>query len=1099
MIFNMLRALLWLEGTTRILVHVHAQEDAGTTAPPTTAATTPEPPTTAPGTTTHPPFPPVLNPWPPKPAPSAAGVNTWPATQPWLHTVPKYDIIAISFNDDACWTVSTVNATVNTTTLRSLQLGDTTSDQVTLPERPLPTTGVTASEKSSEELDANAELLHSSRQLHPLAQQMAKQLRPPLGQSEFERAQALSNGKCSRLDEPGCEELFEKKKVTNILAEHEQQNLPGASGTVTTSNPFIKEDSHRRQLLTLHQNVAKLADCKHLCYQAGMKQCRSITYDPVTKDCTLYTLKDQGELNSYCYCDGFLGWDAQYAEYVLGASSYSWRLARGRKLDGECRPERCAVKDMDPGKKWIFRVRFYCEQENPLISSWSPTSEIIRSMNLPPPGGAIISSAATGANVLGDLNLWMRTEMGLATRAEEIAAKMQKVTLITRPDGSVIRQMSPFYYDLEAVMRTHVFHLRAYVLEMTVENVVTGTGLAGGLDLQDMMTLDSNTILNLVSGGDEINLSHGYLAVRVTFEVIGGISFIEVEQTEQLIRSHLHALIWTREGMVPLEVTLVVPQLEAAAQTLTTTIDPTIRDSVLALGQSFDEDDMHAQTMLTIILFLVFLFLLLYMISAFVYYQIFIVNPSMDAASVLPWQFFFCPCNRVPHNHFLLAKNQRQERGYWFFWLRYHCSCLCCPCFGPAFLQMFFTLQIDTYSEAGLMPERQSGYAYPGLVMRWSTMLRRKRLRPIFKPGEDGEPDSIEYQVAPPPQRIKDLVPPPPDLPERGDATNGFLYFVQVIRTYTWADYKQWLRHLAHVVLFLPWVCGEYDYTERVNRMTVIVKTEQQKREKELEVTQKAVKEDTMKAAATMFLENAMMSPKSKTKKDRSKVAPALEDQGDSLPHAIEDTRGQQIVTHEGPLAIQDSMDLESLSTGKTSSLSKEDLLIVKKAKQAQFGRRWLLFADPRTKQLYWHNRDTKVQVKVEGKYTKNLRLVAPWEQDLEEVKEENEEEEESDEEAGSSDQDEGMMSHHSSQPAGSGSGTPPEPAFMTEEGEHNLYAPWSSSSSAASSSRGRGIEVSSHNQAATPSDVQPLVSPVQQQMMGPSSSSSSGGSNTGN
>eukprot|EP00392_Amoebophrya_sp_AT5.2_P008534 g8562.t1 len=316
--------------------------------------------------------------------------------------------------------------------------------------------------------------------------------------------------------------------------------------------------SRRRKLLTNLPNIPDLAACKHACYQAGMFQCRSITYDPVTKHCTLFQMPDAGSLNNYCFCDGFLGWEPQYAEYV-GIETYSWRLARGRKLEGECLPGKCVIKDMDPNKKWRFRVR--------------PISGIIRSMNLPPAGNMtqFLTQVASANNVLGDLRIWLRTEMGLATRAEEIASRMQKITVISFPDGSETRRMSPFYYDLETVMRAHVFHLRAYVLEMNIEAVITGSGLAGGLDLQDMMTLDQRTILNLVSGGEEVNLSHGYIGIRCTFEVVGGISFIEVDQTEQVIRSHLHNLIWNRDGLTPMEVDLLVPQLEAATLTTATT------------------------------------------------------------------------------------------------------------------------------------------------------------------------------------------------------------------------------------------------------------------------------------------------------------------------------------------------------------------------------------------------------------------------------------------------------------------------------------------------------------------------------------------------
>ncbi|CAD7946036.1 unnamed protein product [Amoebophrya sp. A25] len=813
--------------------------------------------------------------------------------------------------------------------------------------------------------------------------------------------------------------------TTSTRRRHLQEDL---SATTSTRGRDLVQDPQRRSLAEAYLITAAtspgdgLARCKYLAYQ---KAAASITYDSTTKICILYQTVDGGMLNNFCQCGGFLGWEPQYAEYV-GIERFSWRLARGKKLDGSCLPERCALKDMDPGKRWKFRIRLHCETENPLVASWSPLSGIIRSMNLPPAtgdGGFSSASVAGGANVLGDLKLWLRSEMGLATKMEEWAAALQAVQYITLPDGTELAQHSPFFYDLEAVLRAHVFHLRAYALELRVEAAVVGTGLPGGLDLQDVMTLTQDGIMQLVAGGDEPNLSHGYIGMRATFEVFGGINFIDVAQTESMIRSHLHSLIWMRDGLTPLEVELLVPQLELVALTATTTVDPTLRESMLDFQGAFGASASGYTTAADAVGYFLFaLGSLLYLLAAFSYYQVFIVNTVIDPQTVLPWQFWLCCCNRVPHNHYLLAKNMRKTRGFWFYWLRYHLAWLACPVIGPALLQMWWTLQIDAFSEEGLMPAPDSKYNYQGMALRWATLLRRKRLRPIFKKDEAGV-ESVEYQVQPPPKRIKDIVPEAPELPPRGSLLLPF-YLLFVLRTYKWRDYLQWVKHYMAFVFFLPWICGE----------SVVVKSDQQKKEMEKEAARKVVQEDTKKLAATMFLESAMMHGGGSKS---NKIAPLAIEGG---PGAIEDQYSDRGAG--GVLAIPD--DVRSFaSTAKTSSLSAEDLAIIRKAKNAQFGRRWLLFADPKTKRLYWHNRDTKVQVKVDAKYTKNLRLMAPWElehlreqEDAARLRAEREEEEEDDDDLDDSVSGGGLGGDDDEEDGGQ------PPTFMTEEGMHNLVFP---------------------------------------------------------
>lgn len=58
--------------------------------------------------------------------------------------------------------------------------------------------------------------------------------------------------------------------------------------------------------------------------------------------------------------------------------------------------------------------------------------------------------------------------------------------------------------------------------------------------------------------------------------------------------------------------------------------------------------------------------------------------------------------------------------------------------------------------------------------------------------------------------------------------------------------------------------------------------------------------------------------------------------------------------------------DLELLN------IDASDMKAIQDQQGNQWGRRWLLFANPKNTQLYWYNRDTKIIVPVQGKYIRN-------------------------------------------------------------------------------------------------------------------------------
>lgn len=116
-------------------------------------------------------------------------------------------------------------------------------------------------------------------------------------------------------------------------------------------------------------------------------------------------------------------------------------------------------------------------------------------------------------------------------------------------------------------------------------------------------------------------------------------------------------------------------------------------------------------------------------------------------------------------------------------------------------------------------------------------------------------------------------------------------------------------------------------------------------------------------------------------------VAPADDESVDRLPEqpAI---RPMGTTYAQGKRIDEDDSQASSSLSGSdasssvhTSQLSVDDNELLKKAQQAQWGRRWLLFANPQNRKYYWYNRDTKVIVNVNPKYiTRDVK--PPWEED---------------------------------------------------------------------------------------------------------------------
>lgn len=52
--------------------------------------------------------------------------------------------------------------------------------------------------------------------------------------------------------------------------------------------------------------------------------------------------------------------------------------------------------------------------------------------------------------------------------------------------------------------------------------------------------------------------------------------------------------------------------------------------------------------------------------------------------------------------------------------------------------------------------------------------------------------------------------------------------------------------------------------------------------------------------------------------------------------------------------------------------ITAKDMKAAQTQQASQWGKRWLLFANPKNTQLYWYNRDTKIIVPVQGKYIRN-------------------------------------------------------------------------------------------------------------------------------
>ena len=302
-------------------------------------------------------------------------------------------------------------------------------------------------------------------------------------------------------------------------------------------------------------------------------------------------------------------------------------------------------------------------------------------------------------------------------------------------DGGVQIIYSPFYQDLISSLTAHLFLSNGFNTELHLEEVVVGTGLAGGVDLQDLVVMDRPTVLSLARNaeatGQQPNLSHGYLLVRVNFEIHGAIANIDFKSTEAYIRAHLQNLIWNRDGLTVLEAKLSVPELEVMRMAASTMVaDDSNTDSVLG------GDPSKMLAVLTIsegermAILLLFISIVGYIMSAVIYWFLFIEMSIGEPAETLNFQSAFCCCNRAPHSHYLLALGKRPDtdQGFFYYWFRYHISLFCCPIYGATYLQMNFLVQSESLQRINVVPPPRpyAGYGAKNIerVSRFLLLLR---------------------------------------------------------------------------------------------------------------------------------------------------------------------------------------------------------------------------------------------------------------------------------------------------------------------------------------------------------------------------------------
>lgn len=130
---------------------------------------------------------------------------------------------------------------------------------------------------------------------------------------------------------------------------------------------------------------------------------------------------------------------------------------------------------------------------------------------------------------------------------------------------------------------------------------------------------------------------------------------------------------------------------------------------------------------------------------------------------------------------------------------------------------------------------------------------------------------------APEQQHMRDKLPPPPETPPRIFGESTFAYYARTLQGTTKDDVKQWLRYSLGSVYFIPWILGQWDFSDRVNRMAVFTAEDlrQKVRTKAKEEAEK--RQQTLQYAANLFLEDAMMREQARKKKnveleDMSKV-----------------------------------------------------------------------------------------------------------------------------------------------------------------------------------------------------------------------------------
>ena len=173
---------------------------------------------------------------------------------------------------------------------------------------------------------------------------------------------------------------------------------------------------------------------------------------------------------------------------------------------------------------------------------------------------------------------------------------------------------------------------------------------------------------------------------------------------------------------------------------------------------------------------------------------------------------------------------------------------------------------------------------------------------------------------------------------------------------------------MISVVPLLPYTCGRWAASDQVNRMMLQIAHNRKTAAGRAQSEDKARETATRKHALNNILDDAMMTA-GKAVVNKNLVF----DDSDSEEETFVDAKGRKRKVNETKeekarrKKLQERLEDAVQSEGGDSvesavtGLSKMDMQKIKKARDGQWGNRWLLFGDPKTHQLYWYNRDTKV------------------------------------------------------------------------------------------------------------------------------------------